>query len=746
MCYESAVRRKRETRETSEAGEPRQTLAVGVSARGWRLAVTGLFVLALALRLLYLYQLAAAPLGQVLLGDGVAYDAWARRIAAGDWWGNEVFYQAPLYPYVLALVYAVAGPDPLAARLFQALVGAATCVLAAAAGRRWFDARSGLAAGALLALYPPAIFFDGEIQKGTLTLFLATALVWLLARRAERLPERMAARDRDAAPPAAPRPGWCLAAGALTGLFALDRENALLLVPLLALWLAATARGGWARRAAPAALLVAGAFAVLLPVALRNRAIGGELLLTTAQLGPNFYIGNHAGADGRYQPLVPGRGSAQYERADATALAERGAGRELTPAEVSRWWLRRSLAFVRDEPGRWLALLGRKAFLVWNRLEIVDTTSLEAAADSSWLLAGLSRVLHFGVLCPLAAVGIWLTRRRWRELAVLYLMLGAWAVAIAAFFVFARYRLPMVPILALFAGAGLAVAAVEVRVRRASALLPAFALAVVTALVVNWHADDRDPRVPTYASLGVALDAADRRAEGIVQLERAVALSPGFAEAHLALGHLRSEGGDRTGAGTAYARVVELDPASAPAWNGLGLLAAGRGDRDEARRCFTRAVKADARHVESRFNLARTLFETGDLAGARRHFAALVELAPADVEARERLADLLAFDNQHAAAVGEYERVVALAPDRAFAHFKLALARDRLSGPAAAAGDLRRALALEPRYAARLLGTAAAEEAAGRQTAAERLYRLLLAAGPHPEAERRLAALARRPA
>jgi 4-amino-4-deoxy-L-arabinose transferase-like glycosyltransferase/predicted TPR repeat methyltransferase len=716
MCYESAVRRREQS---------------GGMRSGWRAAVATLFVVALALRLLYLHQLSASPLGQVLLGDGLAYDAWARRIAAGDWWGSEVFYQAPLYPYVLAVVYAVASPAPLAARLFQALLGAATCGLAAAAGRRWFDARSGLAAGALLALYPPAIFFDGEIQKASLTLFLATALVWLLARRDEP-----------------PRPGWCLATGALTGLFALNRENALLLVPLLALWLLAVAGGGrrgvWRNGAASAALLVAGALAVLLPVALRNRAIGGELLLTTAQLGPNFYIGNHAGADGRYQPLVPGHGSARYERADATALAERSAGRELTPAEVSRYWTRRALADVRDEPGRWLALLARKGFLVWNRLEIVDTTSLEAAADSSWLLAGLSRLLHFGVLCPLAAAGVWLTRRRRRELAVLYLMVGAWAVAVAAFFVFARYRLPMVPILALFAGAGIAGAGAAVRDRRLRALLRALAVALATALAVNWPADDRDPRVPTYANLGVALGEAGRRDEGIAQLERAVALSPGFAEAHLALGHLRAENGDLAGAGAAYARVTELDPASAPAWNGLGLLAAGRGEREEALRCFRRAVAADATHVESRFNLARTLSRAGDLGGAREHYARLVLLAPADAEAREELADLLAFGNEFAAAVAEYERVVALAPDRAFAHFKLALARDRLAGPAAAAGDLARALALEPGYAARLLAAAAAEESAGRPLAAERLYRLLLAAGPHPEAERRLATLAKR--
>ena len=32
------------------------------------------------------------------MGDSHAYDAWAQRIAAGDWVGGDVFYQAPLYP------------------------------------------------------------------------------------------------------------------------------------------------------------------------------------------------------------------------------------------------------------------------------------------------------------------------------------------------------------------------------------------------------------------------------------------------------------------------------------------------------------------------------------------------------------------------------------------------------------------------------------------------------------------------
>ena len=70
---------------------------------------------------------------------------------------------------------------------------------------------------------------------------------------------------------------------------------------------------------------------VLTPVAVRNRIVGGELHLTTSQLGPNLYIGNNPEADGTYRPLRPRRSEPQFERRDATELAERDVGRALSP-------------------------------------------------------------------------------------------------------------------------------------------------------------------------------------------------------------------------------------------------------------------------------------------------------------------------------------------------------------------------------------------------------------------------------
>ena len=52
-------------------------------------------------RLVYVWQIRESPFFDVLMGDARRYDAWAMQIASGDWIGQEVFYQAPLYPYFL---------------------------------------------------------------------------------------------------------------------------------------------------------------------------------------------------------------------------------------------------------------------------------------------------------------------------------------------------------------------------------------------------------------------------------------------------------------------------------------------------------------------------------------------------------------------------------------------------------------------------------------------------------------------
>jgi len=75
------------------------------------------FLAALVVRLAHVWQMRASPFFSLLMGDSRGYDEWARRIAGGEWLGGEVFYQAPLYPYMLGVIYAAAGRHLLLVRV-----------------------------------------------------------------------------------------------------------------------------------------------------------------------------------------------------------------------------------------------------------------------------------------------------------------------------------------------------------------------------------------------------------------------------------------------------------------------------------------------------------------------------------------------------------------------------------------------------------------------------------------------------
>ena len=109
--------------------------------------LVGIFVLALLIRLFHLFQIKSEPLFEVLIHESFRYHQWAGEIAAGNWWGQEVFTKSPLYPYFLGVIYAIFGESLFAARLCQAVVSAMSCVLLADTGRRLFSKSVGILTG-----------------------------------------------------------------------------------------------------------------------------------------------------------------------------------------------------------------------------------------------------------------------------------------------------------------------------------------------------------------------------------------------------------------------------------------------------------------------------------------------------------------------------------------------------------------------------------------------------------------------
>jgi len=539
--------------------------------------------LALGLRLLVLAQMRGLPFFGQPISDARVYFDLAGRIAAGDWLLRDVgvFYQAPLYPYLMAPLRVLWSRDGALAAVRSVQIAAAALAVFALANARDEQRRgTGLAAAVLLALYAPAVFTDQLIGKESLGLTLSVVLLVLLLGPTRRT--------------SAPR---LILAGFVLGLVALLRENALVLAPVIAAWLlAGRDDDGSARRWHRAALFAAGVALPLLVVTARNLAVGGSATPTTFQSGPNFYIGNHAGAGGSYVPLVIGHGDPVFERADAVALAERGAGHRLSPSEVCRWWWRQGVDFWRRSPGAALALLGRKTLLLLGAYEVPDAEDFAVYREASTTLRALAVFAHFGVLFPLAMAGLVLGELppRVRSLLVVWLLLAA--ASTVAFFVLGRYRFLLVPPLVMLAGSGLVALPSALRERRLARLAAALAVGVAAALLAN----SQPPRAPTglsWVNVGVSWAMKGRFEEAEASYRRALAVEPGLFEAHLDLGNLELVLGRAGEALPHLALAAALAPGDAEAarQHGLALQQLGRGADAERELRRARALEAAAR-------------------------------------------------------------------------------------------------------------------------------------------------------
>jgi tetratricopeptide (TPR) repeat protein len=641
-------------------------------------------VVALLVRGLYVWQISSAPFLDVRIGDAEAYHSWALRIASGDWIGTDVFYQSPLYPYVLAIVYTLLNDSPTTIRGVQAVLGSVSCVVLAWAGISLFG-RIGALAGFGLAVYPAAIFLDGQLDKSVLVTLLLTALLALLA-----------ARDRERFTLAR-----AVACGVVLGLLALARENALLVaLPVLA-WMMWPADG---RRVGMAASFLAGLMLVLAPVAARNLVVGGELHLTTAQFGPNLYIGNHEGASGTYEPLVAGHGSARDERADATRLAEEGSGRSLTAGEVSRYWTTRALAFVRSEPASWMRLTAHKGALTLSVDEFADTESQHVYADASWLLRALTP-FSFGILLALAAAGTVLTAHRAKHLWILYAMVLTYLVSVALFYVVARYRFPLVPILLLLAAGAIAeVVAARQRIAR-STLAAATLVSLLALFVAHLTRDDvRAARAMHYAAIAATVSSTNTQTstgfdDAIALYTRALGELPGAPSIAFGLATALTRAGRTADALPHFRATIAAWPDHAEARYNFGVALAAVGQQDAALEQFDEAIRLRPADVDARMALGRTLLALERPDAAAAQYERVIEQQPRSVKALAGLGIALTMAGRVGDALAVYDRALALDPNDADVHNNLGWSLAMTGRIRDALPHFARALTLNPTHA-----------------------------------------------
>jgi tetratricopeptide (TPR) repeat protein len=379
----------------------------------------------------------------------------------------------------------------------------------------------------------------------------------------------------------------------------------------------------------------------------------------SANGGINFYIGNNPDMR-RLSMLRPGP---EWRALQEMPVRE---AQIVEPGARDRWFVQRGLRFWAEQPLQAARFTAQKVLLLVHDHELMRDFDFYWFRDhySTWLrLPGWS----FAWLFALAVLGLVRARGGAAGERLLGLWVASYAAGVVLFFVTARYRAPLLPLLAVFAAQGLVWFVRRVRARDGRALAPAAALCVA-ALALSYadllgvdRVDEAEARyrvattVEKRGDLSEALRLYDevlgldpdhplaaaraalcaqllgRSQEAVDRYEALLDRHPDYAEAALNLANLAWKLGEPQVAQGYFDLALEIDPYLAQTHASHGLFQLERGDAPGAVQALRQALVLDPAWEALRIDLARALVEAGQAERARQEIEqAAVVLPPSD--------------------------------------------------------------------------------------------------------------------
>ena len=443
--------------------------------------LTAILVVSVALRLVT--SVVLGDLVEILPGifDQISYHTLAIRLLGGhgftfdhQWWpitaaGTPTAHWSYLYTLWLTAVYAVFGPHPLAARIFQALTAGwlMPYMVYRISRRVWPGPKSldqphwpALIAAAWTAGYGYFIYYSAALMTES---FFITGVLWVLDCSLRLVDSRLAPPVDSAGKPRVAAGRWVWVELGLAVTFATYlRQVFLLFVPALVAWLVAAelarTAGGWSSRVRTAwhnlagGLLLSGIVTVALiaPTTAFNYSEFGRFVLLNTNAGYAFFWANHPIYGDHFVAILPD--NIPYTDLIPPELRPLG----VNEAALESALMQRGIGFVIDDPARYVRLsLSRIPvyFMFWP-------------SSDSGLISNLTRVGSFGLALPfmLIGLGLWLENIRrpeqhvwvWRG-SVLVLFMVVYSSIHILSWALTRYRLPVDAVGLIFAGQAVAV-------------------------------------------------------------------------------------------------------------------------------------------------------------------------------------------------------------------------------------------------------------------------------------------------
>ncbi|MBN2185186.1 MAG: glycosyltransferase family 39 protein [Candidatus Krumholzibacteriota bacterium] len=526
-----------------------------------------IFVLAITVRLIYLYEISKGELFGTPVIDSATYLDIAKNISSTGSLDPRIFWQSFIYPLYLASIISLFDGHLLIARIIQLIAGSVSAVLIYNLGKKLFDVRIGIIASVITALYGPLFFFEAELLATGWAAFISVVVVYLMT---ESIDKR--------------KTSLYLLAGLASGLAVMIRVTFLpfIFLAILSMFFHGVKNVAGRKSFVAGILVMFAVFVSVLTVpALLSKSVTGNFSAIPKSGSLNLYIGNNPDTD-RTIMIRPGY---QWRNLIREPLV---CGYS-TDAEHRRYFRKRFTDYLATDPAGYAAGILKKTVQFLSSRELprnIDIytgrkwSGLLSCAVWKWKMFGFP----FGILLPFAVLGIFYRRKNIPSPLLMFLLI--YPLSIIAVFVSSRYRVVMIPLTTIVAAAG--VMHMIDRVKNGDWTKTGRDSTVIVAIVVlssvfgPFTAESYDYEAELYASAGYEQGKAGEIDEAEKNLRKSLSLSPDYYAGHRILGNLLNQKGEFREAEEHFRRVLKDDPGSYTVQYYLGLSLWKQGRTDEA--------------------------------------------------------------------------------------------------------------------------------------------------------------------
>ncbi len=388
-------------------------------ARHFRLALLAMVILAV------LTRAAAMARRTAPFDDPDNYLPLARSLATGVGFslnGHPTAYRPPLYPFMLAPLFALLGDGAAwGIAILHFALGAGTVALTAVAARgAGLSPRRALIAAFLTACDPVLVWQSRSVMTETPTAFLIAATLAALTCQGSRGP---------------------VLGGLALGLAALCRPSTLAGTMLVILAAFLVQPGTRQQRVVRGCLLSLTIVIVLSPWTLRNLSVFGEPISTTTHGGYTLALANNPVYYRQVLHGPPGRvwsGDDQWLWWDSVNTATAG----MSEPESDRYLAATAWRLARDQPVDFLRASGARLGRFWGFAPAASVYS----GSVRWATIAWTVPVWIALIVGLTPVEAW----RWPRITAPLILVGLTLVH-ALFWTDLRMRAPIVPAIAVIA-------------------------------------------------------------------------------------------------------------------------------------------------------------------------------------------------------------------------------------------------------------------------------------------------------